>query len=305
MPNKLTIESFDSEVQSLYKDNDSFVKEQDEIRSRIHNTRKASEDDIAKYVLTSEDKLMFDAFKNMAEGKEVKGFNLKDYLASPQAVILIPKIIIGAARRAAEPVYLASKFFKKVRSKNSNSVMMMPVIGTMIAEELAEGQAPKIQGLDIETMSRQEFITTSKKGIRIQITEQYINEAQWDLVTYLIEEAGFAMARLKEQLACIEFSKRGWTVFDNSIRASVPEAGTTGLNYNGNLNDTLSIDDFMDMVIAVMNNEKTPTDILMHPLTWTVFARNGLTGGFTGPGEMCDTMTTPNSQLLKVDCHSV
>ena len=298
---KLTLELYDSTVADLYKDKpeavqNSFLAEQQIIADKLDNKRALTEDEMTKYVLTKDDTAQFNDFRAVAEGKDVKNFNLKDYIASPQAAVLIPKIIIGAARRAAEPVYLASKFFKKVKAKNG-SLMMMPVIGTMVAQELAEGQAPAIQALDIQLMQSQQFITATKKGIRVQVTEQYINDSQWDLVSYLIEEAGFAMARLKEQLACVEFSRRGWTVFDNAIRATHPEAGTTGLNYNGNFNDTMSIDDFLDLIIALMNNEKTPTDVLMHPLVWTVFARNGLTGALTGPTDETATIKTPNASF--------
>lgn len=297
---KLILEAYDAEIADLYKDNqvkaESFLKEQQDLHDKVSGRRALSDDEANRYVLTKEDRDQFNAFKDMAEGKDVKGFSLKDYIASPQAAVLIPKIVVGAARRAAEPVYLASKFFKKVKTKNGN-LMIMPVIGTMVAQELAEGQAPAIQGLDIEMMQSNNFVTATKKGIRIQVTEQYINDSQWDLVTYLIEEAGFAMARLKEQLACIEFSKRGWTVFDNSIRGTVPAAGTTGLDYDGAYNDTMSIDDFLDLIIALMNNEKTPTDVLMHPLVWTVFARNGLTGALTGPTDKTSTITTPNASF--------
>lgn len=300
MKSKLTLELFDSGVQELYKDNQSaadlFIKEQEDIHSKVQSRRALTDEDISKYVMTKDDLAEFEQFRLLAEGKDNKNFSLKDYMASPQAAILIPKIIIGAARRAAEPVYLASKFFRRVRARNGN-LMIMPVIGTMTAQELAEGQGPAIQGLDIELMQSQNFVTCTKKGIRVQITEQYINDAQWDLVTYIMEEAGFAMARLKEQLAFIEFSKRGWTVFDNSIRSLNPEAGTTGLNYNGNFNDTMSIEDFLDLIIALMNNEKTPTDVLMHPLVWTVFARNGLTGALSGPNDGTATIRTPNASF--------
>lgn len=297
---KLTLEMYPEEVNKLYEGREAestdFLSKQQALQDKINNKRALSEDEIREYVLTDSDLEYFNKFQDVAQGKEVKGFDLKDYIASPQATVLIPKIIIGAARRAAEPIYLASKFFKKVRSKNG-TLMVSPIIGTMQAQELAEGQAPAIQGLDIELMQQQQFITATKKGIRVQVTEQYINDSQWDLVSYLIEEAGFAMARLKEQLACVEFSKRGWTVFDNAIRATHPEAGTTGLNYQGNFNDTLGIDDFLDLVIALMNNEKTPTDVLMHPLIWTVFARNGLTGALTGPTDSTAKIMTPNKSF--------
>jgi uncharacterized protein YciU (UPF0263 family) len=71
-------------------------------------------------------------------------------------------------------------------------------------------------------------------------------------------------------------SKHGHVVFDNDIREEHPDAGTTGLDEMGNFNDTLAIEDFFDIVVALMNNEYTPTDVLIHPLTWSVFVKNGL-----------------------------
>lgn len=74
------------------------------------------------------------------------------------------------------------------------------------------------------------------------------------------------------------FSSHGTPVFDNNVREQLPEAGTTGRDQNGNFNDTLSVEDFLDLVLALMGNNMTPTDIIMHPLTWVIFARNSMIG---------------------------
>ena len=103
----------------------------------------------------------------------------------------------------------------------------------------------------------------------------------------MLSEAGRAMARHKEQKAFNEWLTHGHIVFDNELRKQDPvkwaEAGTTGLDYLGNYNDTLAVEDLLDLIIAVYNNEYTPTDLVMHPLAWTAFAKNGLTGGLAAP----------------------
>lgn len=43
-------------------------------------------------------------------------------------------------------------------------------------------------------------------------------------------------------------------------------------------------------MIAVYNNEYTPTDLVLHPLLWIMFAKNGLTGGLTA---LTDKHTSP------------
>ena len=95
------------------------------------------------------------------------------------------------------------------------------------------------------------------------------------------------MARFKEEKIFREFSRHGHTVFDNLISAEshphltpeeITEAKTTGRAEDGQLNSTLAVDDVLDMIVAVMANGYTPTDMLMHPLAWTVFAKNALLG---------------------------
>lgn len=107
------------------------------------------------------------------------------------------------------------------------------------------------------------------------------------------------MGRHKEQKAFAEWLTHSWIVFDNELRKKDPvkykDAGTTGVDFANNLNDTMSIDDFLDLIIAVYNNEYTPTDLVMHPLAWTVFARNGLTGSLTGISDSTAKKESPNA----------
>ncbi len=112
-----------------------------------------------------------------------------------------------------------------------------------------------------------------------------------------LKAAGRAMARHKEEKIFREFTRHGHTVFDNSITTDthphlteneLKEAKTTGRGENGTLNDTLSVDDILDLIIAVMANGYTPTDVLMHPLVWTIFAKNALLGSMGRPPESPD-----------------
>ena len=65
---------------------------------------------------------------------------IKDFLATPSAQILIPKIVLGAMRETVEPMYIAVKFMEKIRMKSGQS-MIFPSIGTIPrAYDIAEGQ---------------------------------------------------------------------------------------------------------------------------------------------------------------------
>ena len=55
---------------------------------------------------------------------------VQDFLATPSAQILIPKIVLGAMRETVEPMYIAVKFMEKIRMKSGQS-MIFPSIGTI------------------------------------------------------------------------------------------------------------------------------------------------------------------------------
>src|SRR5690606_34278091 len=97
-------------------------------------------------------------------------------------------------------------------------------------------------------------------------------DSQWDVIGILLRKAGQAMARHKEEKIFREFVKHGWPVFDNSLPN--PEAKTTGKDFDGNLNGTMSTEDFVDLIIGLMAHGYIATDVLMHPLVWSLFAKN-------------------------------
>ena len=268
---------------------------QKELQDKLNKGLSLTDAELDQYQLTDSDQKVFKAFGDVLDGKNVPGFKFQDFLASPSAKVLIPRVIIGTMRQAADPVYLASKFYKKIRLKNGQAVMF-PSIGVMRAHDVAEGQEIPEETVDWQ-LHKNSLIHVGKSGVRIQYSDELQSDLEFDLISVLLQEAGRAMARLKEQKAFDEWLRHGWTVFDNSLRAQIPEAGTTGLDFNGQLNDTMSIDDLLDIIIAVYNNEYTPTDLIMHPLVWTVFARNGLTGSLTAPFDRETKREMPNAQF--------
>jgi len=280
------------------------IKEQEQrIQDRVQAKMKAGEiltdEEASLYKLTDEDKEVMGAFQKIADGGSVPGFSFKDFLATPQASILIPRVVIGTMRKTAEPMYLASQFYKKIRLKQGNAIMF-PSIGVMKAHDVAEGQEIPQETIDWQ-LHKSSLIKVGKSGVRVQVTDDLIQNAEWDIVGMLLQEAGRAMARHKEQKAFIEWLQHGWTVFDNELFKQNPVvyqgARTTGVDFKGEYNDTMSIDDFLDLVIAVYNNEYTPTDLVMHPLAWTVFAKNGLTGSLTSPMDREAKRESPNASF--------
>lgn len=275
--------------------NQTNTKIQKELQDKLKNGQMLTDEELDQYQLTEDDTKVLKAFTDSLDGKYVPGFKFQDFLASPSAKVLIPRVIIGTMRQAADPVYLASKFYKKVRLQNGNAVLF-PSIGVMRAHDVAEGQEIPEETVDWQ-LHKNSMIHVGKTGVRVQYSDELKSDLEFDLVSVLLQEAGRAMARLKEQKAFDEWLRHGWTVFDNSLRDKIPQAGTTGVDFEGSYNDTLSVDDLLDLLIAVYNNEYVPTDLIMHPLVWSVFAKNGLTGSLTAPYDREVRRELPNAQF--------
>lgn len=223
----------------------------------------------------------------MAEkGIPAKGvFTVSEALSTPDSSILIPRVVSDVMREAAEPLYIGSKFLQVVKLGEGRSIEF-PSVGAIRAFDVAEGQEYPNQELEFQRHKTNE-IRVNKVGLKCQITDEMISDSQWDVIGLHLRAAGRAMARFKEEKIFTEFTKHGHAVFDNDISAithphltsgEIAEAHTTGLDIDRAANNTISVEDVLDMIIALMANGYAPSDILMHPLVWTMFAKDGLFG---------------------------
>ena len=231
-----------------------------------------------------------------SQGDFSKGrVTVQETLTSTDTVKLIPKVIEGQLREAAEPQYLATRFMKKVKVDQGNSaVYVIPVVGEIYASEVAEGGRYNESSVDFNTLENGTYeIRVKKIGVKASITEEAITDGAWDIMGINVAKMGRAMARYKEEWCFNSFSQHGHIVFDNELRAQMPEAGTSGMAADGSYNDTLSVEDFIDLVLAMMGNNHNPTDVIMHPLTWIVFARNSMIGNGLTYGALGGTQIHP------------
>lgn len=226
----------------------------------------------------------FDLMEKMVrniEGDFSKGrTTIREGLTSTDVIQLIPKVIEGQLREAAEPEYLATKFMNVVHVDGGSSVTyVIPVIGEIHAGEVTEGGRYPEDYVDFNTVENGQLeIRVKKIGLKVKITEEALQDSSWDIYGINVRKMGRAMARYKEEWCFNSFSNHGHVIFDNATRTQLPEAGTTGRDANGNFNDTMSIEDFLDLVMALMAQDQTPTDVIMHPLAWVIFAKNSMIG---------------------------
>lgn len=222
--------------------------------------------------------------------------SVSEALTTQDASILIPRVITGLMREAAEPNYIGSSLLQQVRLTEGRSIEF-PSIGAMRAHDIGETQSYLEETVDFQLHRTQE-VKVGKSGMIVRVTDEMIRDSQWDVIGILVRKAGEAMARLKEEKIFLQFSKHGHIVFDNDIREKYEEAGTTGYDIEGNLNNTMSTEDMIDLFIAVMANGFTPSDIIMHPLTWSVFFKNdllqSLSYGALGGSQITNLSITPD-----------
>lgn len=119
--------------------NDRKLNIQDSIQNKLKKGIALTDEELDNYEITNEDKEVLGMLRKIADGETVAGFDFMDFLASPSARVLIPKVLIAAARKSAEPEYLASKFFKKIRLKNGTATIF-PEFGHFRAYDVSEGQ---------------------------------------------------------------------------------------------------------------------------------------------------------------------
>ena len=222
------------------------------------------------------EKMLLNTMGDFSKGR----VTVQETLHSTDAVKLIPKVIEGQLREAAEPVYLATRFMKTIQvNDGASAVYVIPVVGELTAHEVAEGGRYNESTVDFNTLENGTYEVRVKKiGLKVALTEEAVTDGAWDIMSINIAKMGRAMARYKEEWCFNSFSDHGHVVFDNALRGQMPEAGTSGRAADGSYNDTMSTEDFIDMILAMMGQEHTPTDIIMHPLTWVVFARNSMIG---------------------------
>ena len=262
-----------SRVKELKSQNNQAIKENAERRAK-------GEPEKLKVLSESTINLIEKMTRNMFGDFSMGRSSIQEALTTTDTVKLIPQIIEGKLREAAEPEYLATKFFSTVNVDGGNtSVYVIPVVGELVAHEVTEGGRYREDYVDFNTLEESSLEVRVKKiGTRVSITEEAITDSSWDILGINVRKMGKAMARYKEEWIFNNFSQHGHVIYNNRVAHQMPQLGTTGRDEAGNYNGTLSVEDMLDMCLTLMSNGFSATDIIMHPLTWVIFARNSMIG---------------------------
>jgi hypothetical protein len=219
---------------------------------------------------------------------------LREALSTPDLSQFLQTTIIDVIKDTAEPMYIASKMFKRVGITEGRSIIF-PAMSDIIAYEVPEMGNYRQEVVEIVTSSSTTEVSVKKIGLIVRVSDEMISDSQWDVIGVMLQKAGRAMARYKEEWCFKEFLRHGHVVKD-PLMAGDPVVDPDGLLAVHGLaadrktpNDTLSVEDFLDLMIGNIANGYQTTDIMMHPLVWPIFAKNPLldklsVAAFGGPG---------------------
>jgi len=221
------------------------------------------------------DKLMMevtDAFMNNGYVEDGKRVKVKDLLVSSDASIFIPKVISQVVKEAVEPVLVISNLFQTIRLATGRSIEF-PAVGALTAEDIPEGQAYPERQLQVGS-GNVVMVNVIKSGLLVRITEEMIEDSQWDVIGLHLRAAGRALARHKESKASTLFANFGYKVFDNVEPTTAVVGATIGRAIDGSFNGTPHLNDIFDMIAYLINSGFTPNTIMMHPLAWLMVAKD-------------------------------
>ena len=225
------------------------------------------------------DKELRDRFKKFVLAVKNNGFvnekdriTVKDFMSTNDATIMMPKMISQTVKEAVEPVLVISNLFQTIRI-NTGRGIEFPAIGALTAEAIPEGSDYPEQQLVIGS-GNVVSVPVTKYGLAIRISEDAINESQWDLIGLHLRAAGRALARKKEFNCADVFSRMGTKVFDNLEPSAAVFGQTQGTSIDGSYNGGLHLNDIFDMIAFLINTGYFANTLIMHPLAWAIVAKD-------------------------------
>jgi hypothetical protein len=209
---------------------------------------------------------------------------LCDALSTPDASILIGKVVSNIVKEAIEPLLVGTSLLHTIRFSAGQQITF-PAAGAFTAEDIPEGGEYPERKLEVAgTVTA--FI--GKSGVKVRITDEMLRYSQYDVMSMHIRAAGRALARHKETKIFNMINNEGTVVFDNNVG----NKQTSGRASDGTGNGTITLDDLLVMYSKVVSAGFVPNALLMSPLGWLLFSRDPILRafGFANGGPMFGPM---------------
>jgi len=198
-------------------------------------------------------------------------FTLKDLVTREDLMRFVPITIETIIRESVEPnLFLVDKLFQTI-SIQPGSRVQIGALGALEAGRVGQaGEYPE-RTLDVGEVGTIVALTPDKYGLKISLTEEVLQQNQWDVINIWLRAAGKALARCKERGAAKIISEMGYDIFNNVDPLNSYVGVTTGRDITGTPNGSMRADDIFEMYAYQLNRGFTPDTLLMHPLAWKTF----------------------------------
>jgi hypothetical protein len=218
---------------------------------------------------------------------------IKDLLTTPDATRFIPQVVQTIIREALEPqLQIVPELFQEIRIEKGQQIQL-GALGAMHADEIPEGGEYPDMMFDVSDVGDMIAFTTSKHGLMIRVTEEVIQDSQWDVMGLWLRQAGKALARHKELYAIRLLDTMGVLIFDNTTPGNGQLGTTTGRGIDGIQNGSMTCNDMFDMYAYLLQRGFTPDTIIMHPLAWRMFMTDPETREIVLKGATLSSRRTP------------
>lgn len=202
-------------------------------------------------------------------------FIINDLLLQTDLTRFIPVVVQTIVREALEPnLLIVPNCFQTINIPQGRMVQI-GAVGAMVASVIPEGAEYPTQDLDVDG-GDVIAVAVAKHGLQVRVTDETIEESQWDVLGMWLRAAGRALARHKELSAARLLNEFGITIFDNQTPATVADPtqyGTlTGRDITGAFNGSMTLNDIFDLYAWLQMRGFTPNTLIMHPLSWKTFA---------------------------------
>ena len=225
-----------------------------------------------------------DQFDPSKKDQKIGFKELVDALSTPDASILIGKVVSNIVKEAIEPLLVGTSLLHTIRFSAGQQITF-PAAGAFTAEDIPEGGEYPERKLEVAgTVTA--FI--GKSGVKVRITDEMLRYSQYDVMSMHIRAAGRALARHKETKIFNMLRNEGVAIFDNNIG----NLKTSGRDSGGVGNGTITLDDLLVMYSKIVTRGFVPNALLMSPLGWLLFARDPVLRafGFANGGPMFGPM---------------
>ena len=229
--------------------------------------------ELAKKKITT--KYLTDTWLNSGvtpDENEISFANFKDLVSTTELRNLISPVIETIIREPVEPILAITNLYTPIRAKGMETRILLGAIGALSAGDADEGG--NYPEAFFDTGGGIQIATIGKSGIQASFTDEALRYTTWDIMAINLRLMAAAVARHTEWKAINFLLTMGNVLFDNAQPTSSLFGVTTGRDFSGAANGTMTMDDLMTGYTHMVEMGFTPDTLVMSPQMYFMWVRD-------------------------------